>query len=158
MRPLGIVANQVILQILLYFFQGSIEFRASLDAQVLLKQGSVKPFHQPIALRPADLGYQGALFVSNQESRVSAVMDMISCCRNSYEDTMRISERGQVTIPKPLRDRFGMNPNVEVEITPTQDGLLIQKRTAAKHPVDRIYGIVTGGARTDDYVEEIRGR
>ena len=59
---------------------------------------------------------------------------------------MRISERGQVTIPKPLRDHFGMNPNVEVEITPTQDGLIIQKRTAAKHPVDRIYGIVTGGA------------
>ena len=31
---------------------------------------------------------------------------------------MRISKRGQVTIPKPLRDRFGMNPNVEVEIIP----------------------------------------
>ena len=29
---------------------------------------------------------------------------------------MRISERGQITIPKPLRERFGMNPNVEVEI------------------------------------------
>ena len=62
MRPLGIVAIQVILQILLYFFQGSIEFRAPLDAQVLLKQGSVKPFHQPIALRPAGLGYQGGTF------------------------------------------------------------------------------------------------
>ena len=35
---------------------------------------------------------------------------------------MRISERGQITIPKPLRDRFGMNHNVEVEITPTADG------------------------------------
>ncbi|MYC82186.1 MAG: AbrB/MazE/SpoVT family DNA-binding domain-containing protein [Acidobacteria bacterium] len=83
---------------------------------------------------------------------------MISCNRNSYEDSMRISERGQVTIPKPLRDRFGMNPNVEVEITPTENGLLIQKRTAAKHPVDRIYGIVSWGGSTDDYIEEIRGR
>lgn len=72
--------------------------------------------------------------------------------------TMRISKRGQVTIPKPLRDRFGMNPNVEVEITPTKNGLLIQKRTAAKHPVDRIYGIVSRGGSTDDYIEEIRGR
>ena len=71
---------------------------------------------------------------------------------------MRISERGQVTIPKPLRDRFGMNPNVEVEITATENGLLIRKRTAAKHPVDRIHGIVPGRGRTDDYVEAIRGR
>ena len=47
--------------------------------------------------------------------------------------TMRVSERGQITIPKPLRDRFGMNPNVEVEITPTEEGLLIQKRTSARH-------------------------
>lgn len=41
---------------------------------------------------------------------------------------MRISERRQITIPKPLRERFGMNPNVEVEITPTEEGLLIRKR------------------------------
>ena len=47
---------------------------------------------------------------------------------------MRVSERGQITIPKPLRDRFGMNPSVEVEITPTEHGLLIQKRTAFSQP------------------------
>lgn len=70
---------------------------------------------------------------------------------------MRISERGQVTIPKTLRDRFGMNPNVEVEIMPTENGLLIRKRGVTKHPVDRIYGILAGGGSTDDYVEEIRG-
>lgn len=71
---------------------------------------------------------------------------------------MRISKRGQVTIPKKLRDAFGMKPNVDVMITPAQDGLLIQKRTAAKHPVDRIYGILAGGGRTNDYIEKIRGR
>ena len=41
---------------------------------------------------------------------------------------MRISEGGRITIPKPLRDRYGMNRNVEVEITPTDEGLLIRKR------------------------------
>ena len=41
---------------------------------------------------------------------------------------MRISERGQITIPKHLRERFGMNHNVEVEISPTEEGLLIRKR------------------------------
>ena len=71
---------------------------------------------------------------------------------------MRISERGQVTIPKKLRDRFGMNHNVDVELVPTEGGLLIRKRTVAEHPVDRVYGILGRGGNTDDYVEAIRGR
>jgi len=70
---------------------------------------------------------------------------------------MRISEQGQVTIPKHLRDRFGMTANVEVDITPTEQGLLIRKRPAGKHPVERVYGILNGG-NTDDYLDEVRGR
>ena len=72
---------------------------------------------------------------------------------------MRVSERGQITIPKHLRDRFGMTQDVEVEITPTDQGLLIQKRTAALHPVDRVAGILDGAPfDVDEYIEEIRGR
>ena len=71
---------------------------------------------------------------------------------------MRISERGQITIPKRLRDRFGMNKDVEVEITPTEHGLLIQKRSAARHPVERVSGILDGAGGVDRYIEEIRGR
>ena len=72
---------------------------------------------------------------------------------------MRVSERGQITIPKHLRDRFGMTRDVEVEITPTEHGLLIQKRTAALHPVDRVAGVLDGADfDIDEYVEEIRGR
>ena len=71
---------------------------------------------------------------------------------------MRISERGQITIPKQLREQFGMNHDVEVEITPTEHGLLIQKRAAAKHPVERVYGVLGKDGNTDDYIEEVRGR
>lgn len=71
---------------------------------------------------------------------------------------MRVSERGQITIPKGLRERFGLNHNVEVEITPTEGGLLIHKRTAARHPVERVYAILSRGEGTNDYIEEIRGR
>ncbi len=71
---------------------------------------------------------------------------------------MRISERGQITIPKRLRERFGMGQDVEVEITPTEDGLLIQKRTASKHPVDKISGILDDAVEVDSYIEEIRGK
>ncbi|MCY3568279.1 MAG: AbrB/MazE/SpoVT family DNA-binding domain-containing protein [Chloroflexi bacterium] len=71
---------------------------------------------------------------------------------------MRISERGQITIPKGLRERFGLNHNVEVEITPTEGGLLIHKRTAARHPVEQVYAIVSSSGSTDDYIEDVRGR
>ena len=76
---------------------------------------------------------------------------------------MRISERGQITIPKHLRERFGMHHNVEVEVTPTDKGLLIRKRVVGQHPVDRVYGILGKdalgvGVTVDDYIEEIRGR
>ena len=71
---------------------------------------------------------------------------------------MQISERGQITIPKTLRDRYGMNHHVEVEIEPTRDGLLIRKRSASRHPVDRVYAVLARGGSTDDYLEQIRGR
>ena len=77
---------------------------------------------------------------------------------NSYKTNMKISERGQITIPKELRDRFGMHKDVEVEITPIEQGLLIQKRTAAKHPVERVSGILDGIADVDQYIDEMRGR
>ena len=71
---------------------------------------------------------------------------------------MRISQRGQITIPKRLRDRFGMNHNVEVEIVPTESGLLIRKRSATEHPVDGVYGVLDRGGDTDRHVRRIRGR
>ena len=72
---------------------------------------------------------------------------------------MRISERGQITIPKALRERFGLHHDVEVEISATDQGLLIQKRAAALHPVDRVAGVLDGGEfDVDEYVEMIRGR
>ena len=70
---------------------------------------------------------------------------------------MRISERGQITIPKRFRDQFGMNTDVEVEITPTEHGLLIQKRASARHPVQRVSGILNGFEDVDRFIEEVRG-
>ena len=76
---------------------------------------------------------------------------------------MRVSERGQITIPKALRERFGLHHDVEIEMAPTDHGLLIRKRTTAEHPVDRVYGILGKdalgkGLGVDEYIEEIRGR
>ena len=71
---------------------------------------------------------------------------------------MRISKRGQITIPKRLRDQFGLSQDAEIEITPTARGLLIQKQTTAQHPFDRVCGILDAICDVDEYLEEIRGR
>jgi len=71
---------------------------------------------------------------------------------------MKISERGQITIPKALRDQFGLYMDVEVELIPTKDGVLIQKRSRSKHPVDRVFGILNKPSDSDSYIEEVRGR
>lgn len=81
------------------------------------------------------------------------------------EDTVRISQQGQITIPKRLREQYGLDQNVEVEIAPTDEGLLIRKCEDGVHPIDRVSGILDrlGGPQipftsVDDYIEEIRGR
>lgn len=71
---------------------------------------------------------------------------------------MKISERGQITIPKPLRNQFGLSKNVEIELVSTKEGILIQKRSFNKHPVDSVYGILENLSDTDTYIEKVRGR
>ena len=71
---------------------------------------------------------------------------------------MKISDRGQITIPKKLRDLYGLNKDVEVEVTPTEKGLLLQKKSAVQHPVIRVSGILDGIVDVDKYVEEIRSQ
>ena len=70
---------------------------------------------------------------------------------------MRIGERGQVTIPKELRERYGLSPGMEVEFAPEESGIRIQKKTLTS-PVRQVYGILKRPAKTDEYMEAIRGR
>ena len=76
---------------------------------------------------------------------------------------MLVSRRGQITIPKHLRERFGLHRGVEVEITAIDEGLLLRKRVVRQHPIDKVAGILDKdalgeGVSVDDYIEEIRGR
>ena len=56
------------------------------------------------------------------------------------------------------RDGQAIRKNVEIEIAPTTEGLLIRKRTRGQHPVDQVYGLLDRPSSTDPYIEEIRGR
>ena len=42
---------------------------------------------------------------------------------------MKIEERGQITIPKNLREQYGLLPNIEVEMIPDTAGIYIKKKT-----------------------------
>ena len=51
-----------------------------------------------------------------------------------------------------------MSPDVEIEITPTEQGRLIRKRTATQHPVGRVYAVLGRGGNTDGCIEKSHGR
>ena len=57
---------------------------------------------------------------------------------------MRISGRGRITIPKPLRDRLGLHRGAEVEVTPHDGGVLIRRRDAAD---DAVAAAISGRLR-----------
>jgi len=41
---------------------------------------------------------------------------------------MKIGERGQVTIPKAIREKYGFLPQIEVDFVLKETGLLIRKK------------------------------
>ena len=67
----------------------------------------------------------------------------------------RVTERGQVTIPKELRERLGIRPGQIVEFT-EEDGRLLLRRRVDEHPVDRVYGILASDRTSDEVMEELR--
>jgi antitoxin PrlF len=67
-----------------------------------------------------------------------------------------VSEKGQVTIPKQVRDRLGILPGQELDFT-DEDGRLVARKVQERDPVSAVYGILTLPAGTDAAVEELRG-
>ncbi len=76
---------------------------------------------------------------------------------------MKIGERGQVTIPKQLRDRFGIGPATEVEFA-VQSDMIVLKKVRKPLNLQRWKGRCKGslqklGYRTaDEYIRDVRGR
>ncbi len=68
----------------------------------------------------------------------------------------RVSEKGQVTIPKPLRDRLGIRPG-EVLSFEEEGGRLIARKSGNRDPIDALYGTLELPARPDVLLDELRG-
>ncbi|MEX2569766.1 MAG: AbrB/MazE/SpoVT family DNA-binding domain-containing protein [Gemmatimonadota bacterium] len=70
---------------------------------------------------------------------------------------MKITERGQVTIPRELRQKFGFLPDTEVEFI-VRDGALelVRKPTHARERVRAIYGRAKLESSTDELMKLLR--
>ena len=68
----------------------------------------------------------------------------------------KVADRGQVTIPKALRERLGIKPGTVLEFEEDR-GKLVAVKALAIDTIDQFYGKLGSGRRTDDIMQELRG-
>lgn len=74
---------------------------------------------------------------------------------------MKITQKGQVTIPQEMRLRFGLAPHTEVEFSPSENGLIIRPAKSGKarfHSwLEKAKGSSTTGETTNRIMQLTRG-
>ncbi len=72
--------------------------------------------------------------------------------------TARLTRKGQVTIPKEVRDRLGLRPGDEVAFVEDQESVRLEKRPGAS-PFAKYRGYLKhlAGQDPDQLVEQMRG-
>ena len=76
---------------------------------------------------------------------------------NSYSIGMTaiVSEKGQVTIPKPLRDSLGLSKGQVIRFADENGVLVITK--VVNDPISKVAGTMDLPGGTDAFIDEIRG-
>jgi len=67
-----------------------------------------------------------------------------------------VGTRGQVVIPKPLRDRLGIRPGQRLEFE-ERGGRLVARKAADDDPIAAAYGSLRLPRSVDELIEEMRG-
>lgn len=74
---------------------------------------------------------------------------------------MRITSKGQVTIPQRIRNRYGLKPGTAVEFIPDGGKVLLQPKKRSRHPVEdwlqQATGAAKGKATTTQLMQLTRG-
>lgn len=76
---------------------------------------------------------------------------------------MKVGQRGQVTIPKKLRERFGLGPRTEVEFSVVKN-LVVLRKKPKKLGLKKWKGrcresfAELGYSSVDEFMEDVRGR
>ena len=81
-------------------------------------------------------------------------------CNMKYESiskTSRVGERGQVTIPKAFRTRYGIKAGQDVLFEEHDDGMLIRKVPREDDPLRALLGRVRRKMDVDRYLDQTRG-
>lgn len=67
-----------------------------------------------------------------------------------------VSEKGQVTIPKALRDRLGIRPGQVLDFE-AEDGRLVARKVNRADPVAAVWGILGSKRSSDELIRDLRG-
>ena len=68
----------------------------------------------------------------------------------------KVSSKGQVTIPQPLRERFGIKAVTILDFR-EDAGRIILTKTTMDDPVSAVYGSLSDGRKTEQIMAEIQG-
>lgn len=71
---------------------------------------------------------------------------------------MRVTRKGQVTIPKQVREALGIVPNSEVDFVEENGRVYLRKRTNKENPFERLLGSATIKMTTDEIMALTRGK
>jgi len=73
--------------------------------------------------------------------------------------TAKMTSKGQVTIPKNVRDRLGLSQGEELQFC-EEKGVFYIKKSVKKSPFDKWVGHLrkSKGEKTDAIIKELRGR
>ena len=68
---------------------------------------------------------------------------------------MKVTTKGQVTIPQELRNQYGLLPGQEVTFTPVENGALIQLKSGTVSRGQRLVSRLKGSGTVKMSTEEI---
>ena len=71
----------------------------------------------------------------------------------------KLTSKGQITVPKDVRERLGLRPGDEIEFV-EENGSFVVRRHVDARAFEKWRGFLKdlAGRRADDLVEEMRGR
>lgn len=67
-----------------------------------------------------------------------------------------VADRGQVTIPKPLREKMGIRPSTVLSFS-IKHGALIAVKKVKEDPVNAVLGCLKTDLSSDELMVELRG-
>jgi AbrB family looped-hinge helix DNA binding protein len=68
----------------------------------------------------------------------------------------RVTKKGQVTIPKDIREKLGIKPGSSVRFR-IKEGKCIVEKEVKESKIDKWVGYLKSTKRTDEVIKELRG-